>query len=64
MDLDTDLTKIDEARRVARAWAASNDQNEDRSEVFAEIWFAAGKDSCMGRDLEAHLTRRFNTDGR
>ncbi|WP_063589243.1 hypothetical protein [Achromobacter ruhlandii] len=64
MDLDTDLTKIDEDRRVARAWAARNDQNEDRSEVFAEIWFDAGEDSCTGRNLEAHLSRRFNTGGR
>lgn len=64
VDLNTHLTKIDEARRVARAWAARNDQNEDRSEVLAEIWFDAGKDSCTGRDLEAHLARRLSEDGR
>jgi len=64
VDLDTDLTKVDEARFVARAWAKRNDQNEDRCEVLAETWFDAGKDSCTGRDLEAHLARRLSEDGR
>lgn len=64
MDLDTDLTQVSQARLVARAWAQRNDQNADRCEMLAEVWFDAAKDSCTGRNLEAHLSRRFNTDGR
>lgn len=60
MDLDADLTQVSQARLVARAWASRNGENEDRCEVLAEVWFDAEKDSCTGRDLEAHLTRRFN----
>lgn len=64
MDLDAKLTKVNEARLVARAWAKRNGQNQDRCEVLAEIWLDAGKDSCTGRDLEAHLSQRFSPDGR
>ena len=61
MNLDEDVTKVSEARLVARAWARQNNKNEDRCEVLAEIWFDAGKDDCTGRALEAHLSHRFNS---
>ena len=47
MNLDADVTKVSDARLVARAWARQNNQNEDRCEVLAEIWFDAGKDLSL-----------------
>lgn len=61
MNVDEDVTKVSDARLVARAWASKNNKNEDRCEVLAEIWFDAGKDDCTGRALEAHLERRFKS---
>lgn len=59
MNLDDEVTKVSEARLVARAWARENNQNEDRCEVLAEIWLDAGKDNSTARALESHLTSRF-----
>lgn len=61
MNLDEEVTKVNEARLVARAWADRNEQNEDRCEVLAEVWFDAGKDDCTGRALESYLSNRFKS---
>jgi len=59
MNQDAEVTKVNEARNIARAWAVRNGQNADRCEVPAEGWFGAGHDVCTGRALEAYLSSRL-----
>lgn len=59
MNQDAHITEVNEARRIARAWAVRNGQSADRCEVLAEGWFEAGHDVCTGRALEAYLSSRL-----
>jgi hypothetical protein len=61
--MSSELTGIDEARRVAREYAAEMNYNESRAEAYAEVWFDAGKDADASTTgaLRLYLAQRFTT---
>jgi hypothetical protein len=59
----TELTDIDQARRIAHEYAEKMGVNEARAEAYAEVWFEAGKDAdaSSADALRKYLDRRFAT---